>query len=55
MAIRDLKEFQTEFQSKGLLILPINVDNADQDAIQALTTMGSSVVTLRNTATTCFR
>lgn len=49
MAIRDLKEFQTEFQGKGLLILPINVDNADQDAIQALTAMGSSVVTLRNT------
>jgi peroxiredoxin len=49
MALRELKEFQNEFQSKGLLILPINVDNTDREATQALTTMGSSVVTLRNT------
>ncbi len=49
MAMRELVQMKAAYEPRGLLVLPINLDAADQDATNALTTLGVKMGTLRNT------
>ena len=48
MALRDAQQIQQAYQSKGLLVLPVNVDATDQEAVQTLSILGIGLTTLRN-------
>jgi peroxiredoxin len=48
MAVRQIQDIQAEYQARGLLVLPVNVDATDQEAVHALTTMGARLTSLRN-------
>jgi peroxiredoxin len=49
MALRELRTWQKELEPRGLVIVPINLDSTDQEAIDALATIGLNLATLRNT------
>lgn len=49
MAIRELKAMKAEYEPRGLLVYPINLDATDKDAIDSLAVLDANMVTLRNT------
>jgi peroxiredoxin len=48
MAIRELKEMKAAYEPRGLKIFPINLDQTDQEAVDALAALGANFTTLRN-------
>lgn len=48
LAMRELGKIREDYGPKGLVILPINLDQNDQEAIESLKVMGLNMTTLRN-------
>lgn len=48
LALRELTGIREDYGAKGLVILPINLDQTDEEAIESLEVMGLNMTTLRN-------
>lgn len=49
MALREIPDFKAKYEPRGMIILPINLDATDQEAVDALAQLGINMTTLRNT------